>query len=955
MERNGRAEGMRSFLAWAEGLRGDEKGEAQIFCEHLFRAFGHEGLVEAGATLEYRVRQKGQRTRYADLLWEPRLLLEMKKRGEKLTRHYRQTFDYWLRLVPQRPRYVLLCNFDEFYVYDFNTQLDDPVDVVPLTELPERYEALAFLFPEDEEPRFGNDRVAVTRAAADKIARVFNSCVVRGEDRLIAQRFVLQCVVALFGEDADLLPRHLFTDLVRECQEGGSTYDLLGGLFRQMGDATPARGGRYRGVPFFNGGVFERVDPVELSPEEVELLAEAAREDWGKVQPQIFGALFQGSMGKAERHAYGAHFTAEADIEKVVSPTIARPWRERIDAAGNLGELRTLRRELLDYKVLDPACGSGDFLYVAYRELRRIELEILFKVHQNYGARAREEFGTRALVSPKQLYGIEKNPFGAELAKVVLALAKELAIEEARDLFEAENVELPLDFDAPLPLDNLDKNVVCDDALFAPWPEADAIVGNPPYQAKNKMEQEYGAEYVRRVRERYPDVPGRADYCVYWYRRAHDHLGPGGRAGLVGTNTIRQNYSREGSLQYITENGGTITEAVSTQVWSGEAVVHVSIANWVKGEQGGTKRLYRQLGDRWDSDFEVVEVDRINAALSGRFDVTGAKKLKTNADAPACFQGQTHGYKGFLLEPEEARELARDEKARPFLRPYMIADDLLGERPPAPTRYAIDLNRCENLPEAMRAGKAFERVRERVLPAVEEKALEQRKKTGKSTGDRQSHLRKWWTFWRGRRELLDVLEAVPRYIACSRVTRRPIFEFVDPSIRPNDALQVFPLPDDYSFGILQSGVHWLWFVERCSTLKSDFRYTSNTVFDSFPWPQAPRPEEVRAVAGAARSLRETRRSIMEAGDISLRELYKTLDLPGEHPLKDAHAALDTSVRAAYGMDAEEDPLAYLLPLNAKLYAGEQANEDVTGPGLPEEIADTEDFVSADRVSATLLV
>ncbi len=365
MERNGRAESMRTFLSWAGGLRGDEKGEAQIFCEHLFRAFGHEGLVEAGATLEYRVRQKGKRTRYADLLWEPRLLLEMKKRGEKLTRHYRQTFDYWMRLVPQRPRYVLLCNFDEFYVYDFNTQLDDPVDVVPLSELPERYEALAFLFPEEEKPRFGNDRVAVTRAAADKIARVFNSCVVRGEDRLIAQRFVLQCVVALFGEDAGLLPRHLFSDLVGECLEGGSAYDLLGGLFRQMGDATPARGGRYRGVPFFNGGVFERVDPVELTGGEVELLAEASREDWGKVQPQIFGALFQGSMGKAERHAYGAHFTAEADIEKVVSPTIARPWRERVDAAGSLGDLRALRRELLDYKVLDPACGSGDFLYVA--------------------------------------------------------------------------------------------------------------------------------------------------------------------------------------------------------------------------------------------------------------------------------------------------------------------------------------------------------------------------------------------------------------------------------------------------------------------------------------------------------------------------------------------------------------------------------------------------------------
>jgi type II restriction/modification system DNA methylase subunit YeeA len=145
------------------------------------------------------------------------LLLEMKKRGEKLERHYRQAFEYWLRLVPQRPRYVVLCNFDEFWVYDLDSQLEDPVDKVGLEELPYRYTALNFLFPDERRPQFGNDRVAVTRAAADKVARVFNSAVSRGEDRIIAQRFVLQCVVALFSEDFGLLPRGFFTELIHEC------------------------------------------------------------------------------------------------------------------------------------------------------------------------------------------------------------------------------------------------------------------------------------------------------------------------------------------------------------------------------------------------------------------------------------------------------------------------------------------------------------------------------------------------------------------------------------------------------------------------------------------------------------------------------------------------------------------------------------------------------------------
>src|SRR5215216_1461027 len=258
-------EDLKRFVEYARSLEGDEKGEAQVFCDRLFQAFGHEGYKEAGATLEYRVREKGKRTRFADLLWRPRLLLEMKKRNEKLQRHYRQTFDYWLNLVPQRPRYVVLCNFDEFWVYDFDLQLEDPVDKVAVDDLPERYTGLNFLFPDNRKPQFGNNRVDVTRAAADKVARIFNSAVARGENREVAQRFILQCVVALFSEDFGLLPQGIFTELVHECRDGDSTYDLLGSLFRQMGEARQARGGRFKGVPYFNGGIFKEIEPVELN------------------------------------------------------------------------------------------------------------------------------------------------------------------------------------------------------------------------------------------------------------------------------------------------------------------------------------------------------------------------------------------------------------------------------------------------------------------------------------------------------------------------------------------------------------------------------------------------------------------------------------------------------------------------------------------------------------------
>ena len=160
--------------------------------------------------------------------------MEMKSRGERLQKHYPQAFEYWIKLVPDRPRYVVLCNFDEFWIYNFNLQLDEPVDRVSLDDLTARYTAFNFLFPDDPKPQFGNDRVAVTRVAADKVGAVFRTLIARGEGRDRAMRFILQCVVAMFSEDFDLLPQGLFSEILDECATGASTFDLIGGLFRQM-------------------------------------------------------------------------------------------------------------------------------------------------------------------------------------------------------------------------------------------------------------------------------------------------------------------------------------------------------------------------------------------------------------------------------------------------------------------------------------------------------------------------------------------------------------------------------------------------------------------------------------------------------------------------------------------------------------------------------------------------
>jgi SAM-dependent methyltransferase len=949
---------LQQFVEWARKLRGDEKGEAQVFLEHLFQAFGHKGIVEAGAVLEHRVRKKkGDKTttNFADLVWKPRVLFEMKARGEQLDRHYRQAFEYWMHLVPNRPRWVVLCNFDEFWIYDFDAEVEEPVDRLMLEELPRRAGAMAFMRLVAEDPVFGVNRIEVTKRAADLVADVFNSLVERKNDRTAAQRFVLQCVMAKFAEDLELLPAERFTRILHDSlaspRPGDTAYDLIGGLFRQMNSPRPAQSGRFKGVEYFNGGLFKDPEPLTLTKPELESLYEAAVQDWSKVNPAIFGTIFQASMDKVVRHRHGAHFTSEADILKVVTPTLVRPWQERIEGAKTLEELLDIRKALLEFRVLDPSCGSGNFLYVAFRELKRIETELMLAIRAFRGKKARAV--TRGYLSVKQFYGFDVLPFAVELAKVTLLLAKELALAEAQRTLSQGQASL--EFDQPLPLDNLDDNIRCVDALLSPWPEVDAVIGNPPYQSKNKAQEEFGRAYLNRIRDAFPGVPGRADYCVYFFRKTHEELPAGGRAGLVGTNTVRQNESREGGLDFIVQNGGTITEAVSTQPWSGDAAVYVSIVNWVKGPQPGKKKLWFE---EESVEPRVVELDEINSSLSDDVDVSQAQRIEACARTGFCAQGQTHGHKGFLVPAMEARELlASHPNLKDVLHPFLTADELVGERESQPTRYVIDFH-PRNIFDAKKYPALFKRIETAVLPAREEAAAEEKRRNEEALADnpkaRVNHhhanfLSRWWLLSYPRPELMAQLAKLPRYIVCGQVTKRPIFEFISHEIHPNAALVVFPLADDYSFGVLQSGLHWEWFTATCSTLKADFRYTSDTVFDKFPWPQSPTLKQARAVADAAVDLREIRYSLMKEHGWSLRDLYRVAEQPGKNPLKDAQASLDAAVNAAYGIKAKANPLTFLLKLNQELVRAEANHEEIVGPGLPPSVKDPSPFITDDCV------
>ncbi|NEO86979.1 MAG: class I SAM-dependent DNA methyltransferase [Spirulina sp. SIO3F2] len=896
-------ESLHNFVQFCQAhLTGDEKGEAQVFLDRFFRAFGHEGAIEAGATYEKRI-QKGSKkgkTGFADLVWKPRVLIEMKKRGAKLSKHYSQAFDYWQRAVPNRPRYVMLCNFDEFWIYDFDIQIDTPIDQVSLTQLPERLGAFGFMQPREQASVFGNNQVEITEKAARRLGQDLypdlwkrlqrEQHLSQPEAMAQAQRFVLQCVLAMFAEDRGLLPDSLFVRCVQDCLNGESSYDVISrGLFAEMNQPGITPAGRFQGVDFFNGGLFAVVDSLELTPEELRIVEAAALEDWSKVRPAIFGNIFESAIDQQERHARGIHYTAEADIMKIVRPTISRFWEERIEGANTLKQLEVLAAELRTYRVLDPACGSGNFLYIAYQELKQIEQTLLDKIAAR--RRSQQDQLQIGFVTPLQFFGIDNNPFAVELARVTLMIARKVAIDR-----------LSLQ-ERALPLDTLDKNIICADALFTDWPQADAIIGNPPFLGGSRIRLELGDNYAEKVFAKFSNIRAQVDFASYWFRLAHEHIQQTGRAGLVATNSISQGKSRSVALEYITQNNGYIHEAISTQPWSGEAVVHVSLVNW-SAQQPNSYYL------------DNKKVSTINSSLTSNVDLTASARLSANRNK--SFIGVQPNGKGFLIEKEDVDKwIVEESKNREVLKPFSMGGNLAKNPHGKPDRWIIDFADM-SLEEVNNYKLPFEYVKSKVKP--------ERMK------NRESILReKWWRFKRTNESLRTAVKDLDTYFATPRVSKWIMFIPFQAEWLPGDLNVVVSSSDYYLLGILISHIHRLWAKVKSSTLKGDTRYTPSTCFETFPFPQTPTKKLTQQIRAKAIELHEYRSEQMEQKQWGITKLYNAyFDEPASQ-LYQLHKELDKLVLRAYGFKAKDDILAKLLELNLELAEKEKNGEAVVGP------------------------
>lgn len=884
---------LRAFsVRWAS-YSGSEKSEAQTFLNELFECYGSNRL-DVGARFEDFVSSAG----FMDLHWPEVCIVEMKRPGTPVDKAREQVKRYWEESADDdhpAAQWVVLCSFQQFEVWEPGRYPKSARARFSLNDLPSRYETLAFLAGPNQVPSFLEHHKALTTESAKLVAKTYHSLADRSAAPLDEiQRFTMQAVWCMFAEDLGLLDGSPFQNTVDRLRRDPtrSSAAELGHLFTVLNQkGNHNRKDLLSGTRYVNGELFARPAAVDLIPDELYMLAVASEMDWSKVDPTIFGSLMEMVIGQERRWERGAHYTHETDIMKIVGPTIVRPWQARIDAVADPAAGRELLDELCAFRVLDPACGCGNFLYVAYRELRG--LEWLLK------ERIRDIAHTTGLPMPPEpwpyfplsnMHGIEIEPVSVLISRVTLWMGHRQMIDKYG---AAEN---------PLPLVTL-STIKTGDALRVPWPEVECIVGNPPFMGSQLIRRSLGDEYAEWLSGRFG--VGVKDLCTYWFRIAHDHLREGQRAGLVGTNSISQNRARSASLQYIVDNGGTITDAVSSQKWPGEAKVHVSLVDWVKGSFAGPF---------------VIDGAEVKGGIDASLRPAGdwiAKELKSNSKR--CFQGPIPVGDGFIISAAQARALLEtDLEGRSYsdvIKRYMTGDDLADDPAQTARRWVIDFGTMA-LEEAEKYPEAIGIVRWKVKPEREENA---------DAGFRKN----WWQFGRPRKLLRAQRSRLARTAAVARHGKRVCIAWCDEDTIASDATNTFAFDDDYSMGVLQSRAHVAWAWHTASTLKGDLRYTPSSVFMTFPWPDKATATQRDVVAEACRAVLSRRSEICTAEQIGLTTLYNLMDDGAYADLRALHKRLDEAVAACYGWPkkvAQDDTqlVARLLTLNREIVEGARA-------------------------------
>jgi type II restriction/modification system DNA methylase subunit YeeA len=839
---------------------------------------------------------------------------EYKGKRKDLDAAYRQLLEY--REDLENPPLLVVCDMDRIQVHTNFTGTAKRIHEFGIDELgnPASLEVLRKVFRDPGALRPDLTIERLTQETSERFTRVAEGLRSRGVPPEAAAHFLMKLVFCFFAEDIRLLPVDLFSSLL---EAGRAEPSRLSNRLRSLFEVMVLGGdfGRDR-IAYFDGGLFADAQVFDLTREEIEELVEVSHCAWDQVEPSIFGTLFERLLDPAKRTQIGAHYTSRDDILTLIEPVLMAPlrreWtdiRARFETLSSeaKGPDSTARRKvnererilqvflekLAHVRVLDPACGSGNFLYVAIHQLLDLEKEVI-----SYAAKY--ALGLFPHVHPRQLSGIEINPYAQQLASTVIWIGY-LQWMHHNGFRLPDNPVLE-----PLESIQLKDAIVAGPAGTAPskpeWPESDVIVGNPPFLGGKQLRKNLGDDYVDAMFHVWKGrVPHEADLCCYWFEMARALVAAGKvkRAGLLATQGIRGGANRR-VLEQIRESGD-IFFAVSDRDWILDgANVHVSMIGFDNGTE--TDRV-----------LDGKELPEINADLTGGLDITKARILEGNQGIG--FMGDTKGG-SFDIDAVRAREFLQSPNANgrsnaEVIRPWVNGQDITGR---LRGMWIVDFG-CEMpLEEAAGFEEPIRHVREVVKPL-------------RDSNKRDSYRLRWWIHVEPRPAMRKALAPLKRYIATARLTRHRLFVFLDPSVLADCQIIAFAREDDYFFGVLHSAVHECWSRHKGTQLReaeSGCRYTPTTCFETFPFP--PLADDVlqeaseagalklRArIAAAAHHLDELRQNwlALKLGDGSPATTGRALkprtltSLYNERPtwLELAHLELDRAVLAAYGWPA----------------------------------------------------
>jgi type II restriction/modification system DNA methylase subunit YeeA len=786
---------------------------------------------------------------WADVWMKNHFGWEYKGKHRDLRAAYSQLQQY--REALENPPLLVVCDLDRFEIHTNFTGTITRVYAFDLDGLaqPANLDVLRKLFTDPDALKPGQTTEALTKQAAELIGLVADGMWQRGIPAHDAAHFLMKLIFCMFAEDIGLLPNKVFTKALAAAKK---TPDRLANVLKDLFEAM-AHGGYFGAdeILYFNGGLFADSEVIDLQLREIEKLNVVCQFDWSDVEPSIFGTLFERTLDPAKRSQIGAHYTSREDIltllepvmmaplrreweavkakcEKYIAKIRAKPKKDRKRVAAPVGkEQKALERTLQDFSerlahvtVLDPACGSGNFLYVAINLLLNLEKEVIA-----YGATN----GVTRLpqVRPTQLAGIEKNEYAQQLAQIVIWIGYLQWMHHNGFKPPSNPVLEPIEsirlMDAIIDLNDLEHPTEPE------WPTAEFIVGNPPFLGNKRMRSELGGEYVERLWKLYGDrLPATSDLCCYWFERANSAIRckDSSAAGLLATTAVRQVGSRA-VVERILENC-RIFFAISDRDWILDgASVRISMIGWSQSDTSETVL-----------DGKVVKA--INADLTGGRDLTNVHGLKSNAGS--CFMGVTKvGNFDVSFERATSWLPISNPNSRPnsdVLRPFRNGSDLVRT---SSDRWIVDFG-VTALDTAARYEAPFE-------------FLSQNVKAFRANNGREAYRERWWIHGESRPGFRAAVGLMRRFIATARVAKHRLFVWLDSVVLPDSKVIAIARDDDRHFGVLQSRTHEVWTLASCGWhgVGNDATYNPTTCYEPFAFPD-PTMEQETVIATAAKEL-----------------------------------------------------------------------------------------------------